>query len=56
MGGRDHEHDVLLVANFVEESPGPNAVPPRLGLLVLQLANVKTEARVLRELRIDYRL
>ncbi len=53
MGGGDHEHRAVFIINLVEEPPGADAIPPGLGGVVLQRADVRAKVRMAGELRID---
>ncbi len=48
-----HEYGSLIIINFIEESPRADAIPPRIGRIALELADVRPEAGVLPQLRVD---
>jgi hypothetical protein len=53
MVGCDHEDDLLVLIDFIEEAPGPNSIPPGLRLKPPEFLDVRSKMRVLAKLRID---
>lgn len=53
MRGGDHEDDMVVLVDFVEEPPSPDSIAPGVRLERLELADVGTEVRVVPQAGID---
>ena len=51
--GGSHEHELVLLVDFIEEPPGANAISPGRGIPVLEPLDVGTEMWLLSEAGID---
>jgi|GEM_PF-1952833 len=53
MRSGDHEYDFFVFVDFIEKAPSADSITPGVGIETLYFPNIRSEVRMLTQLRVD---